>query len=95
MAMVLALLLPGTASAQLTQQHSFNVRGDVEMVGNGLLTCSTSSGTDSTNCASHQNGTGNGAQNANRDMVYINTDPVGGSAPANSSTATVTMRWLR
>ena len=40
MAMVLALLLPGTASAQLTQQHSFNVRGDVEMVGSRILNMS-------------------------------------------------------
>ena len=31
MGLVLALLLPGTASAQLAQQHSFNVRGDVEI----------------------------------------------------------------
>ena len=84
-------LVPGLAQAQLVQQHSFNINGDVVMVGNGLLTCSTTSGNGNSNCAGHQGGTGSNGQNADRDMVYINTDPVGGSAPANSSTATVSM----
>ena len=84
-------LVPGLAQAQLVQQHSFNINGDVVMVGNGLLTCSTTSGNGNSNCAGHQGGTGSNGQNADRDMVYINTDPVGSGAPANSSTATVSM----
>ncbi|NLB58411.1 MAG: hypothetical protein GX805_08120, partial [Gammaproteobacteria bacterium] len=78
-------MVPGAASAQLAERHSFNVNGDVELIGNGLLTCSTS-GAGGSDCASHRNGNGG---NGNRNMVFINVDPVGGSAPANSSTATL------
>lgn len=74
-----SLLVSGTAAAQLAQRHSFNVTGDVEMIGNGLLTCSAG-----TTCTNDRNGNGG---NGNRQMVFINTAPVGGGAPANSSTA--------
>ncbi|MGY0505458.1 hypothetical protein, partial [Luteimonas sp. e5] len=80
-AFVLALM-PFMAHAQLAQRHSFNVRGDVEMVGNALLTCS------GTGCASQQAGTTDGG-NASRQMVYVNIDgaalPFG--VPENSSRA--------
>src|SRR5690554_5883595 len=79
LAMLASMLVSGTASAQLAQRHSFNVTGDVEMIGNGLLTCSAS-----TTCTNDRNGNGG---NGTRQMVFINTAPVGGGAPANSSTA--------
>src|SRR5690606_26210820 len=56
-----------------------NVTGDVEMIGNGLLTCSAS-----TTCTNDRNGNGG---NGTRQKVFINTAPVRGRAPANPSTA--------
>ena len=88
---VLIALAPLSALAQLAPRHSFNMRGDVAMVGNALLTCATS-GTGSANCARQQMGNGTGG-NANRVMRYINVDAAGlpSAVPANSSAATLTL----
>ena len=96
MAMVLALLLPGTASAQLSQRYQTNINGNVQMVGNGLLTCTvTGSGSNNpnANCAAHQGGTGTNGHNGGRTMQYIHVDSTGlpSAAPANSSTAQLSM----
>ena len=86
--MVLVALAPLTAFAQLAPRHSFNVRGDVAMVGNALLTCATS-GTGSANCASQRMSNSTGG-NGNRVMEFINVDAEGlpSAVPANSSAAT-------
>ncbi|WP_198551492.1 MULTISPECIES: Ig-like domain-containing protein [unclassified Stenotrophomonas] len=89
--MVLVALAPLTAFAQLAPRHSFNVRGDVAMVGNALLTCATS-GTGSANCASQRMSNSTGG-NGNRVMEFINVDAEGlpSAVPANSSAATLSV----
>ena len=89
--MVLVALAPLTAFAQLAPRHSFNVRGDVAMVGNALLTCATS-GTGSANCASQRMSNSTGG-NGNRVMEFINVDAAGlpSAVPANSSAATLSV----
>jgi uncharacterized repeat protein (TIGR01451 family) len=89
--MVLVALAPLTAFAQLAPRHSFNVRGDVAMVGNALLTCATS-GTGSANCASQRMSNSTGG-NGNRVMEFINVDADGlpSTVPANSSAATLSV----
>ncbi len=94
MLLVCLLLLPLHVNAQaFGTRHTFDVRGDMALAGNALLTCSTS-GTGGTGCAAHRENnigsiTGNGNVNGNRNMEFINIDPVGlpGTAPKNSSTA--------
>lgn len=89
--LVLMALAPLTAQAQLAPRHSFNVRGDVAMVGNALLTCATT-GTGSANCANQRMSNSTGG-NGNRVMEFINVDAAGlpASVPANSSAATLTL----
>lgn len=89
--LVLMALAPLTAQAQLAPRHSFNVRGDVAMVGNALLTCATT-GTGSANCANQRMSNSTGG-NGNRVMEFINVDAAGlpASVPANSSAATLAL----
>lgn len=85
--LVLALLttLSSVAGADIIRafdtRASFDQRGDIQLVGNTLLTC-TGSG-----CAAIQNGTdtGGNAHNGNRNMVYVNVDAMAGFP--NSSSA--------
>jgi len=81
--LVAVLLLPGLAQAQLSQRFTANDNGNVAQIGNGLLTCT--GGTCATN---RSNGTGS---DQDYTMTAINTDPVGGGAPANSSTADLSL----
>ncbi|MCC7097704.1 MAG: DUF11 domain-containing protein, partial [Thermomonas sp.] len=80
------LAAPFTASAQLNLNgRSYDVQGDVAMIGNQLLQCSS----DQSN-ACH----GNNGSNTNVNMVWVNVDPVGAPAPANSSTADLTVGMM-
>ncbi|MBC6941701.1 MAG: DUF11 domain-containing protein [Xanthomonadales bacterium] len=93
-AVLLLLLAPLLASAQLAQRYSVNTTGDVEMIGNTLLTCTNNS---PNNCAQAQAGTVT-ADN-NRAMGYVNIDNanlpatgVGGwTLYRNSSRATLSL----
>ncbi|MCC6595766.1 MAG: hypothetical protein IT477_04600, partial [Rhodanobacteraceae bacterium] len=93
-AVLLLLLAPLLASAQLTQRYSVNTTGDVEMIGNTLLTCTNNS---PNTCAQAQAGTVT-ADN-NRAMGYVNIDNanlpatgVGGwTLYRNSSRATLSL----
>ncbi|HET9047812.1 MAG TPA: hypothetical protein VFN29_02440 [Chiayiivirga sp.] len=88
--LVAVLLLPGLAQAQLSQRFTANDNGNVVQIGNALLTCSTVVGDQGqANCATNRsNGTGSDQNHA---MIQINADPVGGGAPANSSTADLSL----
>lgn len=63
------------------ERAGFNVRGDIEMVGNVLLTCAPGGNPD---CADVQAGNSSG-HNGNRNMLYVNVDP--GAGFDNSSSA--------
>ena len=84
----LAMLLPASAMAQLTQRFTANDNGNVAQIGNALTTC-TGSASDGTTCASARSG----GTRSNQDftIININVDPVGGGAPANSSTANLSL----
>src|SRR5690554_3432215 len=92
--MVCSLLLPLHANAQaFGSRVTFDIRGDMALAGNALLTCSTS-GSGGVSCAGHRenntgSASGNGNVNGNRNMEFIHADPVGlpTTAPQNSSTA--------
>ncbi|WP_197076494.1 DUF11 domain-containing protein, partial [Luteimonas sp. FCS-9] len=81
-AICLLLLAHGAAQAQLNERHSFNVRGDVEMIGNALLTCA--------NCNQSNSGLNNGST---MPMVFVNVDgaQLPSGVPQNSSTATLAL----
>ncbi|MCD9007054.1 DUF11 domain-containing protein [Luteimonas sp. XNQY3] len=72
----------GLAHAQLSERHSFNVRGDVEIIGNALLTCAS--------CDQSNSGLSNGSAMA---MMFVNVDDAGlpSGVPQNSSTATLAL----
>lgn len=86
LALLAALVLAQTAQAQVVrtfdQRASFNVRGDIALIGNVLLTCQAGG-----DCASVQNGTSGGSNN--RQMVYVNVDA--GAGFSNSSTANLSL----
>ncbi|MCH8544644.1 MAG: Ig-like domain-containing protein [Alcanivorax sp.] len=83
--LTLLTTLVGTAHADIVRafepRASFDQRGDIQLVGNTLLTCT------GTGCAAIQDGTntGSNAHNGNRNMVYVNVDPIAGFP--NSSSA--------
>lgn len=86
LALLAALVLAQAAQAQVVRNFdpraAFNIRGDIALVGNVLLTCSSS-----TTCTNIQNGTTTGDNF--RDMVYVNVDPTAGFS--NSSTANLAL----
>ncbi|HQZ62988.1 MAG TPA: hypothetical protein PK021_11340, partial [Dokdonella sp.] len=92
--LVLAALLPSLAMAQLAQRYSINTNGDVELIGNTLLTCANNT---PNNCTQAQAGTV--SANNNRAMGYVNIDNanlpatgVGGwTLHRNSSRATLSL----
>lgn len=79
----------GAAWAQVVrpfdERAGFNVRGDIEMVGNVLLTCASGG---SPSCTDVQGGSSNG-HNGDRTMNYVNIDP--GAGFDNSSSADLTL----
>ncbi|MFC4729045.1 DUF7507 domain-containing protein [Coralloluteibacterium thermophilus] len=78
----LLFLVHGTAYAQLAERHSFNVRGDVEMIGNALLTC--------TSCDQSNSALSNGSTVPMR-YVNVEGDLLPAGVPQNSSTATLSL----
>ena len=99
--MVCSLLLPLHANAQaFGSRATFDVRGDMALAGNALLTCSTTDGSLATrnSCADHREDNigslgGRGNVNGNRFMEFIHADPTGlpVTAPQNSSIAKLVM----
>nr|WP_111656736.1 Ig-like domain-containing protein [Isoalcanivorax indicus] len=83
--LVLLTTLSSVAGADIIRafdtRASFDQRGDIQLIGNTLLTCT------GTGCANIQNGTdtGGSAHNGNRNMVYVNVDAMAGFP--NSSSA--------
>ncbi|UNK42040.1 Ig-like domain-containing protein [Luteimonas sp. S4-F44] len=82
MAICVLLLAHGVAQAQLNERHSFNARGDVEMIGNALLTCAS--------CDQSNSGLNNGSSMAMR-FVNIEGNRLPAGVPQNSSTATLSL----
>lgn len=84
------IALLGLAQAQVvrnfTSRFSTNTQGDILLVGNTLMTCSTT-GTNGSNCTNARNG--GGSNNNSFTMVYVDQD----SDPAtfNSSSATLSL----
>ena len=82
--LMLGMLMPAIAMAQLTQRFSTSDNGNIAQTGNALATCNGTAAC----VTSRNNGTDS---NQDYTMVQIDVDPVGGGAPANSSTADLTL----
>lgn len=88
---LMLLLLLGLAQAQVvrsfTSRYSTNTQGDILLIGNTLMTCSTT-GTNGGQCVSTRNGAGS-LNNNSFTMIYLDAD----SDPStfNSSSATLNL----
>ncbi|PBJ81803.1 hypothetical protein CMZ84_14025 [Lysobacteraceae bacterium NML93-0399] len=80
--LTLLMLVSAAAQAQLNERYSFNVRGDVEMIGNALLTCAS--------CDQSNTGLNNGSSMAMR-FVNVEGSQLPAAVPQNSSTATLSL----
>lgn len=67
-----------------TSRYSVNTTGDIVLIGNTLMTCSTT-GTNGASCNAARNGTGSLLNNNSFTMVYVDMD--GDSTTTNSSSA--------
>ncbi|PZA08210.1 MULTISPECIES: DUF11 domain-containing protein [unclassified Meiothermus] len=92
--LVLAAFALGLAQAQVvrnfTSRYNTNTQGDILLIGNTLMTCSTASGASNAGqCANARNGTGSPLNNNDFTMVYVDadTDP----STFNSSSATLSL----
>ena len=81
--LTLGMLLRAIPMAQPTQRFSPSANDNAVQTGNTPPTC-TGSG-----CAAAQSG--GTSSNQNFTIINVNTDPVGGGAPANSSTGDITL----
>lgn len=86
-AMAAALLMPTLSHSQIVRPYdervSFNVNGNIALIGNTLLTC-----TASTSCANTQAGV-TAVNNNSYNMINVNVDPA--AVLANSSSANLLM----
>ena len=83
LAVITAMLVPVCGHSQIqrdfTERSSFNVRGNITLIGNTLLTCASSA-----SCADVQSGA-TAVNNNNLDMIDINIDPSAGLTNSSSS----------
>ncbi|MFN3392542.1 MAG: hypothetical protein ACK40N_12375 [Meiothermus ruber] len=70
-----------------TSRYSTNTQGDILLIGNTLMTCSTS-GTNGSQCVNTQNGSGS-LYNNNFTMIYVDVDS--DTSTFNSSSANLTL----
>lgn len=73
----------------LTTRYTKNTNGDVQIVGNAIMTCNNTSGTNFTLCDSARNGSGGTLNNNNFTMIYIDIDS--DSTTFSSSSANLNM----
>lgn len=97
--LLLLALLFQTASAQVTRSFSprFSTTdtGNIQVIGNTLMTCSTTTGTNAAQCVNARNRTANSGSQLNNNNQYISTyvdvDTTDTPTFNNSSTADLTL----
>lgn len=92
-AVLLGLSSPAQAGVirNFTSRFSKNDTGDIQIVGNTLVTCSTTTGAAASSCTSALNGSGTGNALNNNNYFMTNLDVDSDSTTFNSSSATFSL----
>jgi uncharacterized repeat protein (TIGR01451 family) len=88
--LLLAASMVEAATRTFAQRYTTNTKGEITIIGNTLLTCSTT-GTNGGQCANAQTGAATSVGPTNNSFTMINVDTDADATTFNSSTAGLTM----